>query len=110
MSYYETIGELFNTDEILDKAFPQEVFAFFVKDASASEPCKIYKNIKYEYGKIIVETFIERHGEFEKPINVRGFSRQERTEMGPRTKMTRELHNALCASASRARLNSRYAF
>jgi hypothetical protein len=101
MSYYETIGEWFKTDEILNKNSPKDVFAFFVKDTEASEPCKIFKNIKYEYG-IQVETFIERHGEFLHPINVRGFSRQERAEMGPHTKMTRDLHNALCASASRA--------
>lgn len=101
MSRYATVYDWLQSKEVLDHALPAEVLEFFRTDEAASVPCKI----KTDY------TIIRRKGvrQFTVKLDVRGFSSDERASVDLNTTMTVELHNALCASASRAGTSREYA-
>jgi hypothetical protein len=55
-------------------------------------------------GKSRVTTRIYGEGQHTQSVDVRGFSSEERASIDLNTVMTFELHDALCTSASRARV------
>ncbi len=104
MSDYATVYDWLQSNELLDHALPAEPLEFFRTNEAASTPCKIFKYFTGFRGKSRVTTRIYGEGQHTQSVDVRGFSSEERASIDLNTVMTFELHDALCASASRARV------
>jgi hypothetical protein len=107
MSGYATVYDWLQSEEVLDHALPAEVLEFFRADEAASFPCKIHKDFTCFLGQSLVTTHIEGVRRYTNTVVVRAFSSEERASVDLNTVMTLDLHDALCASASRARSQRR---
>lgn len=103
MSDYATVYDWFQSNELIDHASPADTLEFFRSDEAASSPCVIVSYVSGDGRRARVTTRIYGVGQHSQAVDVRGFSSEERVSVGLNTKMSGELYNALCASASRAR-------
>jgi hypothetical protein len=99
-----SVKDWINSDELLDHLSPQDAFEFFRRDKAASVGVEIIIDFTIFLGMTMVTTQIVNGRSYMNKIMVRGFSCEERESIDLNTNMTVELYNAICASASRARM------